>query len=259
MSKEGLFCRRCKEIEGREVRLLEINDTIVCPSCKTTLFNTSLSPLRRYQESWVKNAEDVFVFIRPPLYQPDLNSPRLFFLYEECYHTLLIGKNNASIVLMGVLLESLMKERIQLKLGIDFDKDYGRCLDKIERERLMEPRDTFFLRWFKDVVRNLYIHGDEAKILEGILVPVYPLEFKGELSLKKLEDSFNKVKSGEQKPKLLPASEVPAIRSVVKQAYDKKRAIELFNQVYDFLLLSNIKYFKQKEYEEHNKKFGSKL
>lgn len=158
MSNEGSFCQRCKEIEGKEIKLLEINDTIVCPSCKTTLFNTTLSPLRCYEEYWIKNAEAVFALIRPPLYQPDLNSPRLFFLYEECYHTLLIGKNNASIVLMGILLESLTKERIELKLGIYFDKDYGKCLDKIETERLMEPRDTFFLRRFKDVVRNLYIH-----------------------------------------------------------------------------------------------------
>ena len=144
---------------------------------------------------------------------------------------------------MGVLLGSLMKERIWLKLGIDFNHDYGRCLEKIEKERLMDPRDILFLRRFKNTIRNLYVHDNEAKILEGVVVPVYPLEFKGEISLKKLEESFNRVKSGEQKPMLLSASEVPAIRSVVKLEFDRRRAIALFNQVYDFLLAAHIKYF----------------
>ena len=74
---------------------------------------------------------------------------------------------------MGVLLETLMKERIWLKLGIEFQHPYGDCLKKIESEKLMEPRDVFFLRKFKDRIRNLYVHGNEAKILEGIFVPVY--------------------------------------------------------------------------------------
>jgi hypothetical protein len=259
MEGSKFFCVRCKKIEGKDVAMIEQHDMLVCPNCKTSFFIEGRSPLGRYEENWKKNAEELFPLLRPPLHQNDLDNPRLFFLYKDCYHALLIGKYNASIILMGVLLETIMKERIWLKLGIDFQHPYGNCLSKIESEKLMDPRDIFFLRKFKDKVRNLYVHANEAKILEGVFVPVYPLEFKGELSLEKLEESFKKVKTGQQKPKLLPASEVPAIRSVVKQEFDRRRAIGLFNQVYDFLLAALIKYFKLTEYEEHNKKFGTGL
>lgn len=253
------FCVRCKKMEGKDVLMIEQHDMLVCPNCKTSFFMEGKSPLARYQDIWKRNAEEIFPLLRPPLYQSDLGNPRLFFLYEDCYHTLLIGRYNAGIILMGVLLETLMKERIWLKLGVEFQYPYGECLKKIESEKLMEPRDVFFLRKFKDRIRNLYVHGNEAKILEGIFVPVYPLEFKGELSLEKLEEGFQRVKTGQQKPKLLPASEVPAIRSVVKQELDRRRAIGLFNQVYDFLIAAKIKYFKLVEYDEHNKKFRTGL
>ncbi len=257
MENNERICGRCKKIEGKDVILIEQDDELVCPNCKTTLLIEGKSPLRRYEASWGKNAEDIFVFVRPPLYQTDLNNPRLFFLYEECYHTLLIGKYNAALILMGTLLETLLKERIWLKLNVDFHKDYGRCLELIEKRKLMEPIDILFLKRFKDEIRNPYTHADEAQILDGVIVPVYPIELPKDFTLEKLEAQFNKVKSGQQKPRLLFASDVPAIRSVVKQEYDRKRAIGIFNQVYDFLLAANIKYFKQREYDEHHAKFGT--
>lgn len=123
----------------------------------------------------------------------------------------------------------------------------------------MRFEDIWFLRKFKDEVRNPYQHSDEAKILQGIYAPVWPFEFEGNLTLEKLERFMNDVKSGRAKPKLLPAAETPTIRSIIKQAYDRKRATELFNRVYDFLLDAKVKYFKQKEYDEHHKKFGTGL
>jgi len=259
MEHKKLPCPRCKKIEGKEVFMIEKHDMLVCPKCKTSFFIEGKSPLGRYEDCWKRHAEEVFPLLRPPLYQSDLGNPRLFFLYEDCYYTLLIGRYNASIILMGVLLETLMKERIWLRLGIDFRRSYGYCLRKIESEGLMEAKDIYFLRKFKDEVRNPYVHADESQILEGVFVPVYPLQFEGEFSLEKLEEGFERVRSGQQKPKFLPASEVPAIRSVAKQEFDRRRAIGLFNRVYDFLLATKIKYFKPKEYEEHRKKFGTKL
>lgn len=259
MEEKKLQCPRCKKIDGKEIFMMEKHDMLICPECKTSFLIDGISPLGRYAEIWKDNAEVVFPLVRPPLYQSDLENPGLFFLYEDCYHTLLIGKYNASIILMGVLLETLMKERIWLKLGIDFQRPYGSCLQKIESKRLMEPNDIYFLKKFKDEIRNPYVHANEVKILEGVFVPVYSLEFEGKFSLKKLEEGFKRIRSGQQKPKLLSASDFPEIRSVVKQEYDRRRVIDLFNQVYDFLLVAKIKYFKPREYEEHQKKFGTKL
>lgn len=239
--------------------MIEKHDMLVCPKCQTSFMLPGKSPLGRYEDHWRQNAEDVFPLLRPPINQADLPNPRLFFLYEDCYHALLIGRYNASIVLMGVLLEALMKERIWLKLGIEFRHPYGPCLKKIKEERLMEAKDIKFLIRFKDEVRNPYQHADESQILKELFVPVWPLEFKGKLSLQKLEKVMKDAKSGRLKPRLLPAADIPAIRSVVKQAYDRNRAISLFNQVYDFLRLAKIKYFKEGEYKKHHEKFGTKL
>ena len=158
---------------------------------------------------------------------------------------------------MGTMLETLMKELIFLKLNIELTKPYGQCLKLIEENRLMNSYDILFLRRFKDEIRNPYTHADEAKILDGIMVPVYPIELPKGFTLEKLESQVQRVRSGEQKPKLVLVSEVPAIRAVVKQGYDKRHALDLFNEVYDFLIATHIKYFKQKEYDEHHQKFGT--
>ena len=259
MRKKKFQCIVCKKTKGEEVFMIEKHDMLVCPKCGTSFFIEGKSPLGRYEENWRRNAEEVFPLLRPPLNQADLANSRLFFLYEDCYYNLLIGRHNASIVLMGVLLEALMKERISLKLGIDFRGPYGECLKMIEDKKLMEVKDIQFLRKFKDEIRNPYQHADEAMILEGVFVRVWPLQFEGGLSLEKLEQAIEDVKSGRLKPRILPAADIPAIRSPVKQAYDRKRALDLFNQVYDFLLVAKIKYFKQEEYDEHHKKFGTGL
>lgn len=258
-TKNTQICSRCREIEGKDIILMERDDELVCPNCKTTLLIKGKSPLGRYEESWRKNAENIFAFVRPPLYQTDLHNPRIFFLYEECYHTLLIGKYNAALILMGTLLETVMKERILLKLNIDFSKPYGACLKLIGKEKLMNPFDILFLKRFKDQIRNPYTHADEAQILEGIMVPVYPIKLPEGFTLKELEAQTSKVVSGQQRPNLILASQAPAIRSIIKLEYDKKRAIDIFNKVYDFLLAANIKYFKPTDYKEHNEKFGTIL
>lgn len=259
VEEQKFLCMVCKRTRGEEVFMIEKHDMPVCPKCKTSFILDGKSPLGRYEDNWKRNAEEVFPLLRPPMYQTHLANPRLLFLYEDCYYTLLIGRYNASIVMMGVLLEALMKERIWLKLGIDFRRPFGACLKKIEKEKLMEVKDIRFLRKFKDEVRNPYQHADEFQITRGLFARVWPLQFEGGLSLKKLERAMENVKSGRLKPIFLPAATTPSIRSSVKQAQDPKRAINLFNQVYDFLLAAKVKYFKQEEYDEHHRKLGMKL
>jgi hypothetical protein len=258
MKEKKFLCPVCKRTKGEEVFMIEKHDMLVCPKCKTSFFIKGKSPLGRYVDTWKRNAKDVFPLLRPELSLPDLPIPTLFFLYEDCYHTLLIGKYNASIVLMGVLVEAIMKERIRLKLGIDFRHPYGPCLKIIEGKKFMEPEDIKFLRIFKNQVRNPYTHVDESQILEGLFVRVWPLELKEGFSLEMFEQFLENVESGQLEPKIVPAN-IPELRSIVKQTYDRKRAISLFNQVYDFLLAAKIKYFKQEEYDEYHKKFGTGL
>lgn len=239
--------------------MIEKHDMIVCPKCQTSIILKAKSPLGRYEENWKRNAEEVFPLVRPLLYLNDLANPRLYFLYEDCYHTLLIGKHNASIVLMGILLEALMKERIWLKLGIYFRGAYGDCLNKIENEKLMDMRDMYFLRKFKDEVRNPYQHADDAQIVESLgFIPVIPVDVDmGKSVTLQLEKAIKNARAGKLKSTLIPATD-PIVRDFAKREYDRRRALDLFNQVYDFLTVAKVKYFKNKEYEEHRKKFGTK-
>lgn len=252
------ICGRCKKIKNKDVSLIEKHDMLVCPECGTSIIVKGKYPLGRYVETWKKNAEEVFPLVRPPFIQNDISSIRLFFLYEDCYHSVLIGRYNAAIVLMGVLLEASMKELILLKTGKHFQKAYGKCIEKIRKEKLMDAWDIWFLKRFKDEVRNPYQHSDINKILQPLkFMRAYPLQIdlKKDTALLQLEQQIKNVKEGKMTPVLLPIT-LPTVRDLAKQDHDKKRAIQLFNQVYDFLLCANFKYFKQKDYDEHHKKFG---
>lgn len=255
MSTSKVVCDFCLKQNGEEVFMDEKNDSLICPQCKNCIF----VDLEGYKKNWYKNSEEIYPFLRPELTSDDLPNPRLLFLYQDCYQTLLIGRYNASVVMMGVLVEVIMKERIELKLGEYFSKPFGPCLEKIETHKLMSQEHIFFLRKFKKIIRNPYQHADEADIMKGIYMPVWPVKFESEISAEKMEKFLNDIKSGKVKPKFLPVSEIPAIRSFAKQSYDRKRAIGLFNEVHDFLIDVHHLYFKEWEYKEHNQKHGTGL
>ena len=251
MSQKGA-CPVCMK-KGKEVVLEEKNDSLFCPQCNTSWLIDGKSPLSRYLEQWKKNSDDLFVLLRPELPHEPVLEPGLQALYEDCYQTLLIGRFNGAIVLMGLLLEALMKERIRLKSGQDFKGAYGACIKIIEEQKIIDPKDLYFLRKFKDQIRNPYAHFDESKIVEGRIVKGWEIPFDELLNPEKFEKTFAAIKSGERKPLLLSATH-PALRSVVKLTDDRRRAIALFNQVYDFLLAFRIRYLRQSDYDEHNKK-----
>jgi hypothetical protein len=252
-----VFCPVCKRAKGKETPMTRKHDTLECSECKTVFVLEGESPLERYIECWKSSAEELFPLLRPELTIMKLPVPGLYFLYEDCYHALLIGRYNASIVLMGLLLEALMKERIRLKTGEDLHGPFEQCLQEIRKRGLMEPRDIYFLRKFKEEVRNPYAHFDESEIVDGMVVPVWEIP-TAELAPEKFVKVLNDIKSGRLKPRLLQATH-PALRSIVKHTYDSKSAIILFNQVYDFLVSAQIKYLKQADYDEYNRKFGSPM
>ena len=225
--------------------------------------------LAAYQETWKNNSDFLFALLRPELPSTLTLEPGLKVLYQDCYQTLLIGRYNASIVMMGVFLEALMKERIRLKTGKDFAKPYGRCVDRlmgikrlkgrIERAgdgcNLIASNDIIFLDRFRDRVRNVYAHFDEAKIVNGRIMRAWeiPLDFRQPI-LPKLKTAIEEATAGKRKPMLLDAKH-PALRSVSKLQSDPIMAIRLFNLVYDFALGFIMKYLRQKDYDECNKCF----
>jgi hypothetical protein len=261
-------CSVCNR-KGDTVTLERKNDMLVCPKCGQFGFIEGASPLGRYQETWRDNSSFLVALLRPELPSNVKLEPGLNVLYEDCYQTLLIGRYNASIVIMGVFLEALMKERIRLKTGKDFTKPYGACIDKlrgIKRERrghikqlshgcLIEPRDILFLDSFRGEVRNIYAHFDEIKLVAGRIMKGWEISFNDMIDLTKFETIIKEIKAGQRKPLLLHATH-PALRSVSKMYSDRMMAVRLFNLVYDFMLGFVIKYLRQKDYDEYNRNYG---
>lgn len=205
--------------------------------------------------TWVGNATKQIPKITPPLNSSFIIMPRVYNLYLDCYHSLLIGRHTASIILMGVLLEALMKERIELKLGVYLEGSkgtYEQCLRVIEKDKLMDDNDLKFLRDFKEKIRNPHQHSDEKKIAEGVSVGVLAVR----LDAKDMEKAAKEVTSGVLKFDQQPASELPPLRQFAQQEVDQELAIPLFNDVCSFLIRAKNKYFKQEDWEEYHKKYA---
>jgi hypothetical protein len=268
---QELICSVCNK-KGDAITLQKKNDTLVCPKCGQSWLIEGASPLGRYQEFWVSTSSFLVALLRPELPSNVKLEPGLNSLYEDCYQTLLIGRYNASIVMMGVFLEALMKERIRIKTGKDFTKPYGECVDKlkgIKRERkgqikqlshgyLIEPKDILFLDRFREKVRNIYAHFDETKLVEGRIIKGWEIPFDDIINLTKFEAIMKEIESGQRKPLLLHATH-PALRSVSKLSTDRMTAVRLFNLVYDYMLGFVIKYLRPKDYDEHNKEYRTPL
>jgi hypothetical protein len=256
---------------GKTVYLQVKGDILQCPNCNSAFPLDKVSPLIGYRETWRDNSNFLFAVLRPELPDHVILETGLKELFEDCYHTLLIGRYNASIVMMGVFLEALMKERIRLKTGKDFTGAYAKCIDRlmgIKRSRgrgierikqagdgcnLISSEDIRILDKLRDL-RNTYAHFDEKKVVNGLVGQVYEIPFREGTILVDLETAIKEVKSGQRTPMLIDVTH-PALRSVFKMKADREKAIRLFNVVYDFTLGFALKYLRQKDYDECNGRF----
>ena len=252
---------------GKTIHLQVKNDVLQCSNCNSAFPLETISPLVGYQETWKDNSSFLFAILRPELPDHVILETGLKELFKDCYHTLLIGRYNASIVMMGVFLEALMKERIRLKTGKDFRGAYAKCVDRlmgikrsgkrIERAgdgfNLIDTTDIRILDKLRDL-RNTYAHFDEKAVVDGLVGQVYKISFKEGTILADIETANKEVKSGQRTPMLIDVTH-PALRSVFKMSADRKKAIRLFNVVCDFTLSFAMKYLRQKDYDECNRRF----
>jgi hypothetical protein len=259
-------CSVC-QTNGKTTVLQKKNDKLECPKCGTTWFIDGESPLGRYHETWKDLSSFLFCVLRPELPSNVFLELGLKELLQDCYQTLLIGRYNASIVMMGVFLEALMKERIRLKTGVDFKEPYAKCVDKlmgIKRNKgrietlshgsLIEMQAVIFLDRFREK-RNMYQHFNEAEVVKQQIHEAYEIPFENAAQfVASLDETIKQINEGNRKPMLLSAAH-PALRSMSKLQVDRKTAFELYNNVYDFTLEFIFKYLRQKDYDEHNRQF----
>ena len=257
MSEYSIFCLGCKSNLG-EQNYMELKDNRwVCPKCRNNYINGGDEVLKYLETAWKENSNEALYKIRPELTPHDLANPRLYSLYMDCYHTLLIGRYNAAIVMMGVLVEAIAKQCLRLKFNKEFDDiALGKCIKKIEENKLMKREDIQFMRNFAKVVRNRYQHVNHAKIVEHIQTPYWEIKFKSEDISGEVSETLEKIEQGSILPSFKSAAD-PALNPIIKEKYDEAIIFDLFNEIHDFLVICNDRYFNKQKWDEFHKKYSN--
>src|SRR3989338_9644337 len=106
--------------------------------------------------------------------------PHLRALYFETYFLIAKGFNNASLVLMGILLENIIKEKLFME-GIKDEElekiNYWTTLNKVKS--FISDKEFKFLDDRKLRLRNPYAHYNKMKLSEGIYFPVWKIPIEG--------------------------------------------------------------------------------
>ena len=183
--------------------------------------------------------------------------PHLRSLYFETYFLLAEGFYNASLVLMGILLETIVKEKLFIG-GIKDEEleemNFGKALTKIKP---FISEDEF--KFFEDKklkLRNNYAHYNKMKLSEGIYFPSWKIPKSKEI-VPRLIDLDKRVKKGELtdaqakqelikaiKPELMSSKEFRPISQIAKNEMEKKFAPVIFLEIDKFIRNFAIKYFK---------------
>lgn len=174
--------------------------------------------------------------------------PHLRGLYFETYFLLAYGFYNASLVLCGILLETLVKEK--LFMNNIFDKEleemnFGQSIGKVKGLKILNGDELKFLEEKKKVIRNTYAHYNKMKLSQGIYFPVW----KVENIVEKLIALNGKVKRGEitesevrqelirdSKPELMSSKEFRPIAHIAKSKLEEDGfALSMFLEIDKFI------------------------
>lgn len=186
--------------------------------------------------------------------------PHLRSLYFETYFLLAEGFYNASLVLCGILLENLVKEKLFME-GIKDEElegnlTFGSAIKKCGEMKLLTDGELKFLEDRKLKLRNPYAHYNKMKLSQGVYFPVGKIDnFIG-----KIIPILERVNKGElteggarqelfKDVKLEPKSseEYRFIAQIVKSEIDKEQAIPIFLEIDKFIRDFAEKYFKPNE------------
>src|SRR3989344_7624578 len=98
--------------------------------------------------------------------------PHLRALYFETYFLLAQEFYNASLVLMGILLENIVKEKLFIE-GVKDEElekmNFGQTINKCVK--ILNSQELDFLKKKKEELRNPYAHYNKMKLSEGIYFP----------------------------------------------------------------------------------------
>lgn len=179
--------------------------------------------------------------------------PHLRSLYFQAYFLLLYGLDNASIVLCGILLENIVKEKL-FNEGIadeDLEKmNFGQVIKECETRKNLTKKELDFLKDKKEKLRNPYSHYNLMKLTDGKFVPICNIPLDEVIKLNALvkkgilteEEARNKL-CGSKTFRFSDSKEFRALAQIVKGEEDKKIVIPTFLEVDRFIRNFAKKYF----------------
>jgi len=230
--------------------MVPIHDRWVCENCQSAIPIPGMSPVPRLLEEWREVALDNYALLRPLDYLAGLADNKTLDLLTEAYNCVLIGQYNMAIVGIGVYMEALIKEVILVNEGEPFRKPFGLAIDRARQKGYLRDEDLHVFSWFKGH-RNAYQHVDYYEILEGQMFTGWVIDIPedGEGIIRAMDNGLKDVKAGRGKRFEVPAWRVGSLAAPLKKAIDQKRAIALFNDMFDFSIRVYIRYLKRERYK----------
>lgn len=186
--------------------------------------------------------------------------PHLRALYFQTYFLLAEGSYNASLVLGGIFLENITKERLFIQ-GIKDEEleemNFGRTLQKCEEMKSLDKEEFDFLRNKKEKLRNPYAHYNKMKLSHGKEYYIWKIENPVD-KLIRLQEKVNKGEITEaqarqelikgKEPEIMTSKDFRPIAHMAKtQLEEDGLALSTFLEIDKFARVFAEKYFKPKE------------
>ena len=183
-----------------------------------------------------------------PFMQPHLRS-----LYFQAYFLFAYGFDNASLVISGILLESLVKEILSINGLSDREleeTDFGKAISLCEK--FLTKDEIEFLKEKKNSLRNPYLHFNRVRLTKGIYVPAWKIpneEFmaladkrkRGELT----DEEFRKELIKGKVPEIVDSQSFKPLATILKAEVDKVKCLPAFLEIDKFVREFAEKYFKK--------------
>jgi|SRR3989344_1312676 len=216
---------------------------------------------KRFIESEIENIKNKLDYNLDQLPNEELPfmESHLRALYFETYFLLAEGFYNASLVLCGILLENLLKEKLFNEHISDEDLEnmnFGQAISKARTLKILKDDELKFLEEKKETIRNPYAHYNKMKLSRGVYFPMWEIENPVE----KLIELDRRVKSMEltesqarqelirgKNPELMSSKEFRPIAHLAKNKLEEEGfALSMFLEVDNFTRKFAENYFKPK-------------
>jgi hypothetical protein len=184
--------------------------------------------------------------------------PHLRSIYYQIYFLIAYGFYDASIVLVGIFLESITKEKLFIGGVLDEkleNMDFGSAISECKRRKSLSSEEITFLQEKKEKIRNPYLHNNQIKIAEGkevvgweIKDPVNKLINLMERvrGVEITEEQARKELIKDTPPKLLNSRTFRPAAHIIRCEEVKEKSFNIFLEIDKFVRAFAIKYFKAK-------------